>query len=61
MEVILNEEQEQLLQKAAQQMGITVEQLMEAAAQQFLEQRLGKPAGKRQGKRIFTRPKPICH
>lgn len=61
MEVILNEEQEQLLQKAAKQQGVTVEQLMEAAIQQFLEQRVGKPAGHRQGKQFFIRPKPTCH
>lgn len=61
MEVILNKEQQQLLEQAAKQQGISVEQLLEQTVQQFLEQRLGKPANQSAAKAFFIRPKPTCH
>ena len=57
MEVQLTPEQHQLLERAAQAQGTTVEALLEQATQEFLQARLGK----QQGKTFFIRPKPICH
>lgn len=45
-QVELTTDEKRLIEKAAQQAGMTVEQYLQKASQEFLQQRLGKPKQK---------------
>ena len=45
-EVRLSDEEKKLIERAAQQNGLTIEQYLKKATQEFFEQRLGTPKEK---------------
>ena len=45
-EVRLSDEEKKLIERAAQQNGLTIEQYLKKVTQEFFEQRLGTPKAK---------------